>query len=225
MPVITSIEPQQGDAERVNVYLDGSFAFGASRMIVVARGLVPGQELSRDEVDALQHDDVIERAWGAALNFLSFRPRSRREVEDYFRKKKTEADIVEAVLERLIRLGLVDDAEFARYWVENRGTFRPRGTRALRVELRQKGLETEVIEGALEELEEDELAYQAGARKLRSFSRLDDREFFRKMVTYLQRRGFSYEQASTTTRRLATERGQSGSPADQDVFAEGESDE
>lgn len=207
MPVITAIETQRGDEERANVYLDGRFGFGASKMVVLARNLHQGQEISEEEVTALLQDDAVERAWGAALHFLSFRPRSRREIEDYFRRKKTDTNIVEAVVERLLRSGLLDDQEFARFWVENRQTFRPRGSRALRVEMRQKGLAGEVIDHALEGISEEATAYEAGERKLRAFSALDDREFARKMTAFLQRRGFPYEVSAQTARKLLAERG------------------
>jgi regulatory protein len=208
MPIITALEPQQHDQERVNVYIDGSFAFGASLLVVHSRSVRVGRELNAGEIGALQHDDAVERAFAAALNFLSFRPRSRREVMDYFRRRKTEVAVASAVVERLERMGLIDDHQFARFWVENRQAFRPRGTRALRMEMRQKGLDSEVIEEALEGLtDEESTAYRAGERKARSLGALDDREFFRRMVAFLQRRGFPYAAAAAATKRLAELRG------------------
>lgn len=205
MPIVTSLETQQHDSERVNVYVDGAFAFGASKMLVFSRGLRAGQELDEAAMAELLHDDAAERAFGAALNFLSFRPRSRREVEDYFRRKKIEPEVAGAVIERLLRGGMLNDHEFARYWVENRQTFRPRGSRALRLEMRQKGLEREIIDEVLDgTIDEEASAYEAGLKKVRSLQKLDDREFFQKMVAYLQRRGFPYAVAAVATKRLAS---------------------
>lgn len=206
MPVITTVEPQQHDTERVNVYLDGTFAFGASLLLVSLHHLTVGRELSDQEVERIRLDDTVERALGAALNYLSFRPRSRREIRDYLRRKKTDDPVADAVLERLERLGLVDDREFARFWVENRLSFRPRGSRALRTEMRRKGLESEVIDEALSDIEDEEpLAYAAAQKKLRGLSGLEEREFFRKMVAYLQRRGFPYDTAARVARRIYAE--------------------
>lgn len=182
-------------------------------MIVLARHLVEGRELSAEEIDSLQHDDAVERAYGAALNFLSYRQRSRREIEDYFRRKKTEPEICAAVVERLERTGLIDDREFARFWVENRQTFRPRGTRALKAEMRRKGLAGEVIDEALAELDdEEETAYQAGLKKASSWVSLGEREFHTKMLGFLQRRGFPYEPAAAASRRLWRENQVGGEP-------------
>lgn len=206
MAVVTAVEVQQRDPERVNVYLDGHFGFGASRMLVYARGLAPGVHLSREQIDELQRDDQVERSYSAALNFLSFRPRSRGEIEEYFRKRKTDPIVVEAVVQRLERLGLLDDREFARFWVENRQTFRPRGTRALRSEMLQKGIEREVVDEALATIgDEAAVAYEAGMKKMRSYAGLEEREFFRKMVGFLQRRGFPYETSAEAARKLYRE--------------------
>lgn len=203
MGVITTIEPQQRDPDRVNVFLDGEFAFGASRLVVASRHLAPGQHLTDEAVEELKRDDLAERTFSAALNFLSFRPRSRREMRDYFRRRGIESEIGDAVIARLERTGFLDDREFARFWVENRQTFRPRGARALRMELRQKGLDTEVVEEALTSIgDEDALAREAAGKKVRSFSGLEERDFFRRMVGFLQRRGFGYETSARVTREL-----------------------
>jgi regulatory protein len=215
MPIITGLREQKHDPERVNVYLDGAFGFGASRLLIVARGIVQGKALSELEIEELRRDDDVERACNAALNLLSYRPRSRGEIETYFRRKGVDLEAAQAALERLERIGLVDDDEFARFWVRNRQTFRPRGVRALRAEMRGKGLSSEVIEGALHDLPDEELsAFDAGVPKLRSYGSLDEREFFRRMVAYLQRRGFAYPAAAAATRRLSAKRGDSPEASD-----------
>lgn len=203
---ITAIETQRRDPERVNVYLDGQFAFGFSKLVAVSRGLVEGRALSPAEIEALRSEDDVEKAFGAALNFLSFRPRSRREIEDYFRRRKLDPDVGVAVVERLERIGVLDDREFARFWVENRQSFQPRGTRALKAELRQKGIESEIIDDTLADLgDEEDTAYAAGMKKARSYSTTDEREFFRKMLGFLQRRGFPYGPAAAAARRIYQE--------------------
>ncbi|MGH2442176.1 MAG: regulatory protein RecX [Chloroflexota bacterium] len=208
MPVITSLDTQKNNPDRVSVSLDGAFAFGASMLLVLGRGLAIGDSLSEADIARLEHDDSAEKAYEVALGQLSYRPRSRREVADYLRRRKVDAEIARVVLDRLQNARLLDDVEFARYWIENRQAFQPRGSKALRMELRQKGISREVIEEALVDMtDEDNTAYQAGLRKMRSFGALDEREFFRKMVGFLQRRGFPYEAAAAATRRLAEEAG------------------
>ncbi len=140
MPKITRLEVQSHNAERVNVYLDGAFAFGVSALVAASRHLATGLELSEEEVEQIRLDESADKAYNAALNYLSFRPRSEREITDYFRRKKVDPELASAVVARLKRINLINDEDFARFWVENRQNFRARGVRALRSELRTKGL-------------------------------------------------------------------------------------
>ena len=182
---------QKRNKDRVNVYLDGEFAFGLTA--VEAIHLRVGQALSREEVVELQMKDEIERAYERALNFLSYRPRSEDEVRRNLRQKDVEDRVIEVVVERLTRAGFLDDREFARFWVDNRARFNPRGVRGLRYELRRKGVSHDVIDDALATFDEHAAAgevAEAGARRL---SQEDPPDFRRKLKAYMARRGFSYQ--------------------------------
>lgn len=187
---ITALKLQKRNKNRVNVYLDGEFAFGLTR--IVAAWLSTGQELTEEKIAELQAQDSVEVALQRALNFLSYRPRSEEEVRRNLVKHGYHEGIIEEILARLRRGGLVDDKNFAELWVENRSEFRPRGSRMLRQELRQKGLTDQVIANALEELDEDNLALKAARKKARSFSHLEWQDFRKKMSGFLARRGFHY---------------------------------
>jgi regulatory protein len=187
---ITELRFQKRHKDRVNVYLDGRFAFGLAA--IEAARLKVGQELSDVDIARLQKQDEIERAYERALNFLSYRPRSEAEVRRNLRGKDVEEQVIKVVVERLTRAGLLDDREFARYWVENRVQFKPRGARALRQELWKKGVPDAVVAETLESFDEEAAARrvaQAGARRM---AHLDPRDFCRKLSAYMARRGFSY---------------------------------
>ncbi len=124
MPRISAIEPQQKNPQRVNIYLDGEFAFGLA--LITAGWLKVGQELSAEKITALQAEDANEMAYQKALHYLSYRPRSSAEVRQNLLKRNIPSAAVEATLDRLQAARLVNDQEFARAWVENRNTFRPR---------------------------------------------------------------------------------------------------
>ncbi len=187
---ITALRFQKRDQDRVNVYLDGRFAFGLAA--IEAARLRVGQALSDEDVARLQELDQVERAYERALNFLSYRPRSEAEVRRRLRKKKVDDEVVEATIERLERAGLLDDREFARYWVENRVQFNPRGARALRHELRGKGVANSVIAEALEDFDEETAAHRVAEKGARRLAHLEPSDFRRKFKGYMVRRGFSY---------------------------------
>ena len=187
---ITALRVQQRRKDRANVFLDGAYAF--SLQLVLAAELHVGQELAQAEIDALRQRDAGERAYESALHYLSFRPRSEWEIEQHLRKKEVDDKIIQDVLARLGRAKLVNDIDFARFWVENREAFRPRGAWALRAELRQKGLANEIIDSALEGLDEEGNAMRAAERKARQLAHLDKQTFHRRLLSYLHRRGFGY---------------------------------
>lgn len=187
---ITALKFQRRNKNRVNVYLDGEFAFGLAA--IEAARLRVGQTLSDDDMIRLQMKDEIERAHERALNFLSYRPRSEAEVRRNLREKDVEDEVIAAVVERLMHADLLDDREFARYWVENRARFNPRGFRGLRYELRQKGVADDVIDDALATFDVQAAARKAAEAGARRLSDADPRDFRRKLLAYLSRRGFSY---------------------------------
>jgi regulatory protein len=199
MGKITALKYQKKNRDRVSVYLDGQFAFGLPA--IVAASLKPGQSLSEAEIEDLRQQGVVEGAYDRALNYLSYRPRSRAEIVTYLEGRDVPGGQIEEIVERLERAGLLDDDAFARYWVENRERFRPRGLHALRYELRRKGINDEVIERALASIDVSSSAYRAAEAKARQLQHLDPATFRRKLLDYLARRGFEYEVAKDATER------------------------
>ncbi len=188
---ITAIEPQQRNPQRVNVYLDGEFAFGLA--CIVAAWLKAGQELSEEKIAGLKAEDEREVIYQKALHYLSYRPRSSTEVRQNLTKRGVSESLAEETVNRLLSAGLVNDEAFARAWVENRNTFRPRGQSALRMELRRKGLNDETIQSVLDEqVDEEALAFEAARKYARRLAGLGGLEFRRKLGGFLARRGFSY---------------------------------
>jgi regulatory protein len=188
---VTALKAQKRNPNRINVYLDGEFAFGLAR--IVAAWLSIGQHLSEEEIDRLKQQDTTEVAFQKALHFLSYRARSETEVQRKLSDQGFEAHVTAEVLERLKRDNLLGDERFARDWVENRSTFRPRSKRLLSMELRQKGVAEEEIEKALAETEDDSsLAYQSAIKYAGRLASADWETFRKRLGSYLMRRGFSY---------------------------------
>jgi regulatory protein len=188
---ITALEFQQRNKERVNVYLDGEYAFGLTA--IEAARLREGQVLSDAEITALKAQDERHRAFDQAARFLSYRPRSRAEVERYLRDKGVTGEVIADVVERLEQANYLDDEAFARFWVENREQFKPRGRRALRYELRQKGVSDQLIAQVLSDLDDEAAAWRAVEGRLSRWASLTRDELRQKMMGYLSRRGFDYE--------------------------------
>lgn len=200
---VTALTLQKRDKERINVFLDGAYAFSLS--LSAALGLKRGQHLSPAEIERLQGEDEAQRAYLYALRLLAYRPRSEAEMEQRLRQKDYTASSIAAALERLRAKSHLDDAAFARYWLDQRERLRPRGARALGYELRQKGVDRETIDQVLTDVDEDALAWNAVAGKLARWRDLDPQALRKKMMSFLSRRGFAYDTARRVCRRALEE--------------------
>ena len=190
MPKITALVIQKHDPNRVNIHLDGEYAFGLAR--ITAAWLKVGLEIDKEKIEKLQADDARERAYQQALLYLSYRARSEDEIRKNLRKHEIPEAIIEETLEKLRQSRLADDGQFARMWIENRSTFRPRSKRALTIELKQKGLTEPAIRSALDAVDDEALAYEAAVKRIRRLAGLEWTDFRKKLSEFLARRGFSY---------------------------------
>jgi regulatory protein len=201
---ITALKVQKRNDQRVNVYIDDRFAFGLAAIEAIR--LKVGQYLSEAEIAELKKKDVAEVAYERALRYLSYRPRSVAEVQRYLNEKEFDVEAIETAIGRLMQVGLLNDEKFAEFWLENRDAFKPRSRRALRYELRQKGIADLIIDNLLEAYDEVDAAYRAAEPRAQRLVRRYDRDAFRsKLLAFLQRRGFSYSIARDTVERLQTE--------------------
>ena len=195
---ITALRAQANDPQRVNVFVNDEFAIGVSLATITKTGLYIGKSISAEEFALIEQIESGNKAFQAALRFLEARPRSTAEVRERLERKDFAPQAIEAALARLAELELIDDASFARFWVENRQACRPRGVSALRGELRRKGIDADLVadvlsDGALTG-DESTSAWTLARAAVRKYANTRDRNAFtRRMGGYLQRRGFSFE--------------------------------
>ncbi len=197
---VTAIEKQRRK-NRLNLFLDGRFALGLSTDVAAQVSLRVGDEVDGDRLRALREAEARADAMSAALRLLSYRPRSETELRQRLARRGAPPALIDSTIQRLRELGLVDDAAFARSWVESRERASPRGQRLLRQELRAKGVNSDASRDVVEGVDETEAALRASARRAASLSGLPQAEFRRRLGDFLRRRGFDYE-----TIRLMVER-------------------
>lgn len=186
--------------------MDDGRCLDLSRRAADENGLKPGLALSETRLGALLAEDDFSDAMDKSRRFIGFRPRSEAEVRRYLRRRGHPEDVVERVVARLRELKELDDAAFARFWVENRVVFRPRSSRLMRSELRQKGIPSGLAEKTVEGVDDESAAIEIGRRRASRLSRLEWADFRKRMGAYLQRREFSYETIDRVIRLLWEER-------------------
>lgn len=194
---ITRVEPQKKHARRFNIYLDGEFIFGADEDLVVNRRLVVGKIIEQDDLEKLLFEAEVGKLMEKMYRLFSIRQRSEKEIRDYFRMKQVSDLGIEKLIEKLKQKQMINDEQFAKFWIEARRRSKKLGIKALKQELFQKGIDREIIEQVTRNKEqgtsEEELASQALERKLNSWKDLPALEFKKKTFGYLGRKGFEFE--------------------------------
>jgi regulatory protein len=207
MSKITRLTTGKSQEKRIKVFLDGKFAFSLLAEVAVKEGLRVGNELSAEQIEALAKSDNYHRCLNAAIRYLGNRPRSEAEVRQRLQRHGFDSDCTEKVLAQLNEQGLIDDTAFARSWKENRESFRPRSRWLTKLELQRKGLDNDIIEQVVGEVNDGDSAYLAALSKARRLSPSDRQVFRHRLSEYLRRRGFGYEVINDTVERVWEECG------------------
>jgi len=194
MPTVTSIKPQR-NGKRINVYIDDKFGFGIDLLNFAKNNLKIGVELSKEKLGEIIKKVEFQKTLDKTLRFATLRPRSEREVKDYFRRKKIHESMHGELFEKLKHFGLIDDVAFAKWWIEQRMSFKPKGKRALMSELAGKGIGKDVSEEVLGKLKIDErkIARDLIVKNAHKWERYDSKDASKKKAEYLARKGFSWE--------------------------------
>lgn len=208
---ITDISSQVRNPDRVNISVDGKYRFSLDIFQVSDLGIKIGKEYNDDELLELETESQFGKLYARALEYCLMRPHSAKEVRDYLwrktrttkqRSKKT-GEIVERegvsqaiadrVFSRLVNKGYIDDEKFTRFWVDNRNVTKGSSTRKLKAELRLKGVEPSIIENVLAESERND-SEELKKILAKKRTKYDDEG---KLIAYLARQGFSYDDIKT----------------------------
>lgn len=189
--IITAIKQQERLKGRYSVYVDEKYAFSLSADALLDAKISQGQELDAAQLKGYKKLSADDKAYSLALAYVVRRMRSRYELTDYFRRKGYDDELSTQILDRLTKLGLVDDGNFAEAWVRNRRLLKAVSKRRLVQELHQKHVAEDIIDRVLVEDETDERAVLKSliARKRKQTRYQDDL----KLMRYLAGQGFGYD--------------------------------
>lgn len=205
--ILTRMESQVHDADRVSLFLDEEFAFGIHIDLVLSFGLKKGRMLTVGEQRALLEADQPLRARQKALRFLASKPRTEHEIRERLEQEGIAPNVQDDVLLWLRERGFVNDEAYAKAYVESRMQAGTLGSRRVANELRQKGIDRGVIEEALREDKrsriDDSAVTSLAQRKWDQLHReTDARKRSKKVFDFLVRRGFSFDEAREAVREI-----------------------
>ena len=206
MSIITRIVAGKRNPSRANVYVDGKFAFALSIDEAVKNHLKPSLEITEETVEGLRAKDNADKVYGKILNFLSFRPRSVKEVKDRLYQYEIK-DVMEQkiIIEKLQSHGYLDDLTFAKWFIESRNTHKLKSPRLIRQELAAKGISRELLDQVMTEVVSPEVTIsRLLSKKLGDKRHLNPAER-QKISAFLARQGFPWEKIAEVVKRFESE--------------------
>lgn len=154
----------------------------------------------------MPESDCLQDSLNAAYRYLSYRPRSEAEIRHWLRRRGFADEVVEKALTKLREQNLIDDLAFARFWKDNRVSFRPKSKKLIERELREKKVAADIVEQVTSDIDDEATAYRLASDRMPALAHLDYPGFCRRLSSYLAYRGFSYEVIKRTAAMLWRER-------------------
>lgn len=201
--LILKVQQHPRHKDILNLTLSDDTILTISREVYFKNKLRDGKELNEEELAGLLKEERYNSCFQASLNLLKYRPRSERELKQRLLSKGFPPDAAKEIILKLKSMSLIDDSAFASLWVDSRKNSKSR--RVLNLELRKKGVSSDISGQVTSSLDEESTALAIGKKKARSLSGIPQREFQRKILSHLLQKGFDYEISRKTVRVIMLE--------------------
>lgn len=200
---ITDIEPQR-NKNRVNVYVDDLFTIGIDLELKYKHNLEIGMEVDDDFIKEVLKAEEQNKVTNQALNLLSFRQRSEKEIYTALKRKGHEEFYIQKAIEYCREQKYLDDRAFAKAFIKDKLNINKLGGQRIKFELQRKGVSEEIIDEVLilDVDEQLEAAFKLAEKKLPSYRNDDKNAVYRKLSGFLQRKGYSFEIVSKVMREV-----------------------
>lgn len=188
--VITKIQAQKAK-NRFNIFINGKYSFAVDDTILVTEGLYKGKELKEAEIEELREKGEASKAYQAALNYLSYKMRSEKEIREHLKQKDYE--MIDPVIEKLKKHQYINDKEYGKSFVRTSFQLKNEGPKKIERKLVEKGLSNEEILTGLEEYsleQQKENALKATEKTLKRQKNKSNREIQQKVREQLMLNGF-----------------------------------
>lgn len=213
MAIITKITTQQKNKDRLNVFMDygkgEEFAFSIDSDVLIKFQLKKGMEIDDFSFMEIQFQDDIRKAYNLAVHCLARRMRSAKEIRDYLIQKEVEEPVINEVMHKLSAQKYINDEEYAFAYVRTQANTTDKGPDLIKLELKEKGIESEIQIQALEEFPFDQQVEKA-AKISEKFFKKNSKESFKiqkqKLEQLLLRKGYPFEVINMAVNEMDVEK-------------------
>ena len=207
MSQITAIKVNKKRSDRRSIFIDDQFAFAVSEGVFFQHNLEEGAELSDKQIKELTTADEFDKAKQAAVNLLSYRPRSIKEVSSRLVYKGWNQDLADRVTGELVEKGYLNDEEFAAIFAKDRAKNKCLGPIALKSELIKTGVAQKIIEQTIEvvysQYPTDELIQRLMKKRGIDLDVPLVMKEKQRFINLLKRKGFTWDQMESVVRNLS----------------------
>lgn len=199
---ITAIKQQAKRRDRYSIFIDGRYTCSLSEQQLVDESIASGDEIDAARLSELTQKSGFGKAYDKALNYLSYRPRSRHEVETYLKGKSVEPEVIAQIVEQLVDQNLLNDRVFAETWASERRQYGRKSLKQLEVELMQKGIDRDLIKEVLAGIDTvtDDVAVIKELIESKGLQKKYADE--QRLIRYLQGKGFRYSNIKAALEQL-----------------------
>ncbi|MCU0667344.1 MAG: RecX family transcriptional regulator [Patescibacteria group bacterium] len=195
---VTKLTAQQKNKDRVNVFVDGKYELSLSLDQVLEQKLKTNSDITDQELKKLHKISADGKIRTRALEWVLSRPHSQKELIDYLKRKGAEPQLIENIANEFALKGYQNETEFTKWWVDNR-LRKNKSNREIRLELRQKGVDSNIIDQALNGNSNQKTRIKQLIESKKLFIKYPEH---RKLINYLSQKGFSYSDIAEVVAEL-----------------------
>ncbi|MFA6308149.1 MAG: regulatory protein RecX [Clostridia bacterium] len=203
---ITSINNDTGKNDRLSVYVDGKYSFSVSKKDFDNLSLHVDKEMYVEDITFIREKLNVNSAKFCAINFLSYKIRSEKEIVDKLIKKGFDDDTIESAIAELKSMGYINDKIYSRKYIYDKNKLRPLSKKMLKYNLVNKGISKLLADKVIEECALDDKAVAFILMK-KKFGKNDltDEKIIKKVFSFLSRKGLNYEDIKNAFETLKEE--------------------
>lgn len=194
---ITKIEPQKRNKDRFSLFIDDEFYMGIDQDVIIKHYLTKGMEVDEKFLNEIIKTEEQNKSNNTALNYISFKPRSEKEVRTKLKDKEFDEDIIDNTIAFLYKYNYLNDYDYGKSLINDKKNFKKAGKNLLKQELYKKGIDKDTIEELIEESydydEEYEMAYAVAIKKYNLIKNEDKNSIYRKLYSLLGRKGYAFD--------------------------------
>lgn len=204
--VITKIEVQKKNKNRLSIFLNEKFAFGIYYKTFIEFNLKKNMKLTEELIQKIKAFDEYNKCFNKALNYISYKERTESEVRKKLYEKEYLKMTVDSVIKELKKLNYIDDLEYAKRYIEFK--IKKMGKIKIRYKLIDKGIDDKILDSLLLKYnKEDEFlsAFKIARKKNKQYGDISYKKRYSRLASLLKRKGYSYSVIREVTYEILEE--------------------